>query len=235
MQNAGLKGFRDISNVEGMLTQDEAEYLYHLAQANPGKGVIAEIGSWKGKSTVCLAWGSTAVDGEKIYAVDPHRPLADEGYFEDTEAEFLRNLAETGVTDQVVPMVMSSEDAVRDWNRPIRLLWIDGDHRYEQVKRDFLLWEPHVIDGGIIAMHDTIRKKGPKKVLWECIFLSDRFKAISIIDNITAAKKVRKISFWERLMKWLVIACRALYIFARKLRVPYAKPAGRWFLRTMTT
>jgi len=234
MKKTGFKGLRDISKVEGMLTQGEAEYLYHMAQTNPGKGVIVEIGSWKGKSTICLARGSRAVGGEKIYAVDPHRPLADEGYFEDTEAEFLRNLAESAVTEQVAPMVMASEDAVRGWDRPIRLLWIDGDHRYEQVKRDFLSWEPHVIDGGIIAMHDTIRKKGPKKVLWECVFSSDRFKAISIVDNITAARKVSKISFRDRFVKWLVIGCRGIYIFARKIRLPYAKPAGRWFLKRLT-
>jgi hypothetical protein len=67
----------------------------------------------------------------------------------------------------IVPLIMTSEEAVRGWNKPIRLLWIDGDHRYEPMKLDFKLWEPHVVEGGIIARHDTIRKRGPKQVLWE--------------------------------------------------------------------
>jgi hypothetical protein len=41
-------------------------------------------------------------------------------------------------------------------------------------------------------MHDTIRKAGPKRVLWEKIFLSGRFQEIAIIDNITAVRKVKK-------------------------------------------
>ena len=84
-------------------------------------------------------------------------------------------------------------------------------------------------------MHDTIRKKGPKQVLWENIFRSSRFQEISIVDNITAARKVRKTSVWGRLRKWLTIGCRAIYIAARKMRFPYAKPVGRWMLRKLTT
>ncbi|MBI2985722.1 MAG: class I SAM-dependent methyltransferase [Deltaproteobacteria bacterium] len=230
-----MKVLKKIPEVPGMLTRHEGEYLYRLAQLDPGKGVIVEIGSWKGKSTIWLALGSTSVGGEEVYAVDPHKPLADEGYMEDTEAEFRKNINAAAVDSRVVPMVMTSEEAAKGWSKPIRLLWIDGDHRYEQVKRDFLLWEPHVVEGGIIAMHDTIRKKGPKRVLWESVFCSNRFRGISIVDNITAARKVRKTSIWGALTKWLTIGCRAFYIAARKIRIPYAKPFGRWILRRLTT
>ena len=230
-----MQALEEILKVPGMLTLNEGEYLHQLAQLDPGKGVIVEIGSWKGKSTIWLALGSMKVRGEKVYAIDPHKPLAEEGYMEDTEAEFRKNIREARVDSQVVPMVMSSEEAAKDWNKPIRLLWIDGDHRYQEVKRDFLLWEPHVIDGGIIAMHDTIRKKGPKRVLWENIFGSDSFEEISIVDNITAARKVKRNSTWGRLAKWSTIACRAIYIAARKIGIPYAKPVGRWILRKLTT
>lgn len=230
-----MQALEEILKVPGMLTLNEGEYLHQLAQLDPGKGVIVEIGSWKGKSTIWLALGSMKVRGEKVYAIDPHKPLAEEGYMEDTEAEFRKNIREARVDSQVVPMVMSSEEAAKDWNKPIRLLWIDGDHRYQEVKRDFLLWEPHVVDGGIIAMHDTIRKKGPKRVLWENIFRSDSFEEISIVDNITAARKVRKTSAWGSLAQWLTIACRAIYITARKIGIPYAKPVGRWVLKKLTT
>jgi len=230
-----MKGLQEILKLPGMLTPDEVEYLYRLGRESSTEGVIVEIGSWKGKSTICLALGSMAAGGGKVYGVDPHKPLAEEGYVEDTEAEFLKNITEAKVQTHVVPMVMTSEQAAKGWNKPIALLWIDGDHRYEQVKRDFLLWEPHVVQGGIIAMHDTIRKKGPKRVLWESIFRSDRFQAISIVDNITAARKVRRTSAWGSLTKWTTIGCRALYIAARKLRLPYAKPVGRWVLKRLTT
>ena len=42
------------------------------------------------------------------------------------------------------------------------MLWIDGDRRYDAVHLDFALWEPHLVgEGGILAMHDTIRKRAP--------------------------------------------------------------------------
>jgi predicted O-methyltransferase YrrM len=37
---------------------------------------------------------------------------------------------------------------------PIDFLFIDGDHTYEGVKRDFELYSPLVKKGGIIAFHD---------------------------------------------------------------------------------
>ena len=59
-----------------MLTPNEGRYLYKLAQLNHGKGAIVEIGIWKGKSTIWLAFGSMGAGGDKVYAIDPHTPLA---------------------------------------------------------------------------------------------------------------------------------------------------------------
>ncbi len=224
----------DVYNVAGMLTIDEVNVLYRLGQVSTGDGVIVEIGSFKGKSTIALARGAAKFQKGKIYAIDPHRPQLEEGYTEDTEAEFLANIKNAGVGDHVVPLIMTSEEANKGWHQPIRLLWIDGDHRYHAAKLDFALWEPFVVDGGIVAMHDTIRKKGPKRVLWEDVFRSSRFQDIAIADNITAARKVRAISLPAKLSKWATLALRAIYIAARKSRVPYSKPAGRWLLRRMT-
>jgi hypothetical protein len=84
---------------------------------------------------------------------------------------------------------MTSEAAAQGWDKPIRLLWIDGDHRYEPAKLDFTLWEPFLVEAGILAMHDTIRKNGPKRVLWENVFRSGRFQEIAIVDNITAVRQ----------------------------------------------
>lgn len=229
-----MKELEDVYKVPGMLTRDEVDCLYRLGQVNHCQGVIVEIGSWKGKSTIALARGASTVHGEKIYAIDPHKPLLEERYAEDTQAEFLSNITRAGVAARVVPMIMTSEEAASRWNQPIRLLWIDGDHRYEPVKLDFTLWEPHLVEGGILAMHDTIRKKGPKRVLWEDVFRSNRFQEIAIVDNITAVRKVRNASALATTGKWLTLAARGVYIAARKSRVPYSKPAGRWLLRKLT-
>lgn len=229
-----MKALETVYDLPGMLTEAEVDCLYQLGQFNDRKGVIVEIGSWKGKSTVALALGAGSLHPEKIYAIDPHRVMPEEGYLEDTEAEFLTNLKRAGVEKQVIPMIMTSEVAARRWDKPIRLLWIDGDHRYEAAKLDFSLWEPHLVEGGILAMHDTIRKKGPKRVLWENVFHSNRFQEIAIIDNITAVRKVTTTTPGAQFRKRLSLAARALYIAARKCHLPRSKQVGRWLLKKLT-
>ncbi len=229
-----MKELEDVYAVPGMLTVDEFEYLYRLAQRNPGKGVIVEIGSRKGRSTVALARGTAAVKGEKVFAIDPHEPIPEEGYSDHSEREFLETLKKAKVENHVAPMVMTSEQAAQGWDTPVRLLWIDGDHRYAAVKLDYTLWEQHLVEGGILAMHDTIRKMGPKRVLWENIFRSHRFEQFAIVDNITAVRKVRRKSALRRLRDYTVLVLRAVYIAARKSRVPYSKPIGRWLLRKIS-
>ena len=224
----------DVYALPGMLTLAETDCLYQLGQFDQRNGVIVEIGSWKGKSTVALARGARKRHGEPIYAIDPHRILPEEGYYEDTEAEFRATIKGCGVDDRVVPMVMSSAQAARGWSRPIRLLWIDGDHRYEAAKLDFKLWEPHLVVGGILAMHDTIRKRGPKRVLWEEVFRSGRFQEIAIVDNITAIRKVGQASISARLRNYSTLALRALYIAARKSRIANSKNVGRRLLKQWT-
>ena len=112
-EDDGVKELEDMYNLPGMLTAAEADCLYSLGKFNQCVGVIVEFGSWKGKSIVVLVRGAAKVHSEKIYAIDPHRILPKEGYLEDTEATFRENIKEAGVLDQVVPMVMTSEEAAR--------------------------------------------------------------------------------------------------------------------------
>jgi len=62
-------------------------------------------------------------------------------------------------------VITTSEEAARGGNKSIRRLWIDGVHRHESAKLDFGMWEPFSVEGGILAMHDIMRKNGPKIVL----------------------------------------------------------------------
>ena len=58
-----------IQATESLIGEAEAKRLYEPAQ-NCG-GPIVEIGSWKGKSTVCLALGSKVRRKGKVFAIDP--------------------------------------------------------------------------------------------------------------------------------------------------------------------
>ena len=56
------------------------------------------------------------------------------------------------------------------WRRPVGLLWIDGDHSYEGVRRDIDCWLPHLLPGATIIMDDaTEENSGPWRVISELL------------------------------------------------------------------
>src|SRR2546429_8130962 len=73
----------------------------------------------------------------------------------------------------------------RDWRRPIRLLWIDGDHQYEAVKRDLALFRPYLAPGAIVAMHDVLGTwPGPLRAFVEDVLGSDDFGPAGCFKSI---------------------------------------------------
>lgn len=151
--------------IEGWLNHMEGYVLYRLARDGEGAGAIVEIGSWMGRSTAWLAAGSMAAGREPVHAVDTFKGsavhqgnavLREEGT---TYHRFAENLERVGVFDHVKPIIGDSRTAAAIWNgRPIRLLFIDGDHEYEAVKADFELWLPHVVPGGYVVFDDVNEK-----------------------------------------------------------------------------
>jgi len=202
---------RVIANeVDGWLGRREGPYLYSLARIGSRIGAIVEIGSWKGKSTIWLAKGVEAGVKQKVYAIDPHKGGSEE--------EFRRNIKKAGVEEIVLPVVVKSLDAVRNWKEPIGLLWIDGDHSYESVRNDFLRWEPHVIEGGIIALHDTYSWEGVRKVADDQILKVDKFQVLGQLDSILAVRKVRSLTSLDRAKRASINRLRRLFIKGRAER-----------------
>ena len=189
-------------SVDGWLTEKEGRLLYELAKKCGARGVIVEIGSWKGKSTTWLARGSKEKSRAKIYAVDPHTGTASQKQRFGkiwTFDEFRKNIRNAGVSDVVVPLVKTSKEAAKGFDMPVELIFIDGDHDYDLVKLDFELWYPKVIEGGIMAFHDTTNWPGPKKVVEEEIYKSKNFRNIRLVGSITYAEKVNENSPVDRL------------------------------------
>lgn len=140
---------RHLAGVPGWLSDEEAVALYELARGCTGRGVIVEIGSFKGRSTICLGLGSQAGQGVPIYAVDP-------GHGWKRFSKFDANIRRAGIERLVTPVAAASGDAYTGFTEPaIELLFIDGSHRYDLVDLDFPLWTRKLIDGGMLAMHDT--------------------------------------------------------------------------------
>lgn len=212
-----------MQTVEGWITEKEGELLYRLAQQCSGKGVIVEIGSWKGRSTLCLAKGSRKGNNVSVYAVDTHTENIIGGSVI-TFDDFQHNIQRSGMDNIVVPIIKTSTDAAREFQQPVELLFIDGAHEYEAVKADVEWWGAKLVDGGILAIHDTIawsQWEGPRTFVDTHIFPSHNFKKVSFLDSITFAQKVAQNSFSDRLRNRYTLQIKKLYEFAYYLDVPY--------------
>jgi predicted O-methyltransferase YrrM len=129
----------------------EACVLHALTQSTAGRGrCVLEIGSLRGQSLALMARALRAAGrGAKIISVDPHldQPL---------HRDYARlALAAIGEERRLVQMTCRSDEA---WLmlRPgtASLIFIDGDHRREQVLLDFRHYLDLLAPGGCMVFHD---------------------------------------------------------------------------------
>ena len=77
------------------------------------------------------------------------------------------------------------EDILKD--RKIDFLFIDGDHSYKGVQKDFELYLPLMKKGGIIAFHDILPREDVKEIevyrLWNELKQKYKFKEIISADG----------------------------------------------------
>jgi len=180
-------------SVPGYLMENEARLLGTIAACTPAGGAIVEIGSFKGKSTVMLAKVAEHYGLGPIVAIDPHNsPLLLDHQADPAASsydEFLHNIQAAGVSGHIEVHRSYSHEVSARWNRPIRFLWIDGDHTYTGAKTDFDGFSPYVAPQGVVAFHDALNVfSGPIRVFVEDVLRSDRFGAAGFVHSIAWAQ-----------------------------------------------
>ena len=189
------KTFRQLFDLtQGMTSFEEASLLYRLA-IETKQGCIVEVGSYRGRSTVALGRGS--LDGHRVpvFAFEPHEEFVGilGGRFgAEDRAAFYRAMLDTGCYEIVRLVNLSSEVATPNWTKPIALLWIDGDHSYEGVKRDFECWRPSLNADATVVFDDSLDASiGPRR----------------LIDELLQA---RELEMTEVVRKVTVLRCRGI-------------------------
>lgn len=190
-----------IATVPGWLHELEGYALMTLVAHDPCNGVIAEIGSFKGRSTCWLAAGlkHVAASGRApgvVYAIDhftgspEHQPggthpdsdIATHG---STLPAFRANITRLGLADVVEPVVAPSLKAAPAWDKgPIRLLFIDGDHSYDASRADFEAWKPHIAPGGLVGFHDVGAWEGVTRFYDELLAANPAYKEVASINSL---------------------------------------------------
>ncbi|HZY81119.1 MAG TPA: class I SAM-dependent methyltransferase [Cyclobacteriaceae bacterium] len=190
---------RAYKRIDGWLSLNEAYHLYVGAQSLPANATVVEIGSWKGKSTYCLAKG---LRSGTVYAIDPFNSDGEEGSKqvyekkaanEDLLNEFKTNMSATGVSKNVVPKKGYSKDFINEFKK-IDFLFIDGDHSIEGAKFDFESYSPMLAKGGLIAFHDydSVRNQlGPWVVIESIIKKSGNYEEVGVYDTLWMGRKIK--------------------------------------------
>jgi predicted O-methyltransferase YrrM len=175
----GSRLFSILARVDGYLYPQEAVFLYRIARFVPGDEPIVEIGSFRGRSTLCLARGVSDRGSGTVVSVDPH--------VYGTEADLRENLRHFAAAPRVDLRVERSCDAAASWSGPARAVFVDGNHEEAEARADAGAWLPHVKAGGYLLMHDATdlsRFPGPRRVAAEIFSKAEIFDAVGRAGTI---------------------------------------------------
>jgi predicted O-methyltransferase YrrM len=189
--------YEDVADVQGWMTEAQAQRLWDRAKALTPPARVVEIGSYQGRSASVL--GRASADGVEVVAIDPHagndrgpqqiHGEADEGQA-DHEA-FLANLAAAGVSDRVRHVREFSDEAHKQVEDPIDVLYIDGAHRYVPARNDIRDWGARVRDGGTLLIHDSFSSVGVTLALLTQLFFGGAFRYVGRSGSMTEYRRER--------------------------------------------
>lgn len=160
-----------------------------LARHAAGHRSLVELGVMHGVTTAVLR-RAMAPDGV-VTGVDRHPPGRLFVSFERLVASRELSRYPRG---RAVLLRQWSHEAARDWTSPIDFLFIDGDHSWSGLERDWRDWTKHVAGGGIVALHDSRSMPG-RADLDSVRFTSDvvlhdsRFAAVDAVDSLTVLER----------------------------------------------
>ena len=198
----------DIETVKGFLDPLEGEALYRQAFIAAALGPCVEIGSYCGKSTVHIGL-ACQLRGQVLFTVDHHRGSEEmqPGWEHhdpatwDLAAEaidslpFLRDtLRRAKLEETVVPIVGRSATVARHWRTPVSFLFIDGGHSMENASTDYECWTPHLVSGGLLAIHDVFPdpKDGgrPPYEIYRRALGSGLFDEVNAVGSLRVLKRL---------------------------------------------
>lgn len=121
------------NNVEGWMTNEELNFLHQLSKKY---NTIAEIGSWKGRSTNALLSGCPGI----VTAIDHFNGSDIKDKTHGAVGIYEQFLDNTKQFSNLKVMKMSSEEAAKS-TETFEMVFIDAEHTYEGVKKDIELWK----------------------------------------------------------------------------------------------
>ncbi len=191
----------------GFMPDDEGLALYRAGLGAAERGPLLEIGSWCGKSAVYL--GSAAEQaGTVLFGVDHHRGSEENqpGWEHhdpdvvdprtgriDTLPWFRRTVEDAGLEATVIAIVGESTVVAAHWRTPLGLVFVDGGHGAQPAHADYDAWSPHVVQGGLLAVHDVFEdpEEGgrPPYEIWCRAVESVHFEPLAVTGSLRILRR----------------------------------------------
>jgi len=104
---------------------------------------------------------------------------------------FLQTIKKMGLENNVTSFKGTSKEFVETIpsTQKFRLIFIDGDHSYEGVKKDIDFLSDLLIEGGIMCFHDYSPSRGVFKAVNDHIVASPKFSNFTYMRNLFIARK----------------------------------------------
>lgn len=163
------------NGIQGWMCFNELQFLYETAKTHEE---IAEIGSWKGKSTHALLKGQLAgkYPNGHVMAVDTWEGSLDTrdhtnflAKQEDVFSQFKENVGH--FKNLFIVKGDSFNEARKCADKSFDFIFIDAGHTYEEVKQDIEAWLPKLTKNGIMAGHDYL----PQTWMGVCQAVDEKF------------------------------------------------------------
>jgi methyltransferase family protein len=161
--------------VPGWLTRAQGRTLWDAAGSVAAGGVIAEIGSHQGRSTVVLGHRA-AGRGARVIAIDP---FVDGAMFGGaaTRSRFEKHVHDAGLDTTVELRAQRSTELRPTWTQPLALVYVDGKHDYWTAGDD-LRWIDHLPDGAPLLVHDAFSSIGVTLAVLRHVLGSSRLRYV---------------------------------------------------------
>ena len=166
-----------------------------LAARASGRARVVEIGVWHGVTTSVLR-RAMAPDGT-LWAIDPF-PAGRLGFsLQQPIARSEVNRVRNGLVRWVR---MTGEAAAKLYREekgpPVEMVFIDGDHSYDGLSRDWHAWSPLTANGGVVCLHDSrstpdrpIDSAGSVVATSEIVLKDPAFELVEEVDSLTIVRK----------------------------------------------
>jgi predicted O-methyltransferase YrrM len=153
--------------VPGWTRNEEAWELLRISHSLPAGAVIVEIGSFFGSGAILLAGPRRIRGSGLVHCVDPFDGTGDSfsvPHYQRILAEygsgslrdhFERNIQGAGLGPWIQIYQGRAAEVARSWNKPIDLLYLDGDQSRNGVREGYDSWARFLKPGGIIAVHNS--------------------------------------------------------------------------------